>query len=326
MSLPPFVRAFVAATLAITGAAAAAQPAYPERAVTLVSPFPAGGATDLVARVIAQRLAVAMDQPFVVDNRAGATGLIGEAYVMRARADGYTVLIASNSSHVIAPLLQAKKPFDPVSDFEPITMLGSYPLALKVNPAVSAKDVKELVALAKKSPGKLNFGSIGTGSVTHLAGEQFKLKSGIDMTHVPYKGTAALATALIAGEIDLQFDSVGSTKPLVDAGRARALAVTGSKRSALLPQVPTLAEAGVPGVDAIVWVGAFAPKGTPPAIVARLQQEMVKALNEDAGVRRVFSDNGMDIVGNDSRAFGQSLQSEQKSWADMISAAGIEKQ
>ncbi|ALM86001.1 hypothetical protein ASB57_26345 [Bordetella sp. N] len=252
--------------------------------------------------------------------------MIGESFVMRAKPDGLTILIASNSSHLIAPLLQAKRPFDPVADFEPITMLGSYPLALKVNPAVPARNVQELIDLARKTPGKFNFGSVGTGSVTHLAGEQFKHAAGIDITHVPYKGTAALATALIAGQIEMQFDSVGSTKPLVDAGRARALAVTGDTRSALLPDVPTLAEAGIPGVNAIVWVGAFAPKGTPPSIVAKLQQEMVKALREDADVRRVFADNGMDVVGNDSRTFAQSLQREQKGWADMIGTAGIDLQ
>ena len=318
--------AVLAGVLAAASAAAGAQAAYPDRPITFVSPFPAGGATDLVARVLAQKLAAAMGQPIVVDNRAGATGLIGEAYVMRAKPDGLTVLIASNSSHLLAPLLQAKKPFDPVADFEPITLLGSYPLALKVHPSVPARSVQELVALARKSPGKLNFGSVGAGSVTHLAGEQFKLKAGIDITHVPYKGTAALATALISGEIEMQFDSVGSTKPLVDAGRARALAVTGDRRSPLLPQVPTLAEAGIPGVDAIVWVGAFAPRGTPPAIVARLQREMAKALHEDADVRRVFAENGMDIVGNDSQAFGHALRREQQGWADMVSAAHIDLQ
>ncbi|WP_082621849.1 tripartite tricarboxylate transporter substrate binding protein [Bordetella sp. N] len=326
MSLSMIFRIVCAVALAVSCATAGAQSTYPDRPIAFVSPFPAGGATDLVARVLAQKLAASMGQPIVVENRSGATGLIGESFVMRAKPDGLTILIASNSSHLIAPLLQAKRPFDPVADFEPITMLGSYPLALKVNPAVPARNVQELIDLARKTPGKFNFGSVGTGSVTHLAGEQFKHAAGIDITHVPYKGTAALATALIAGQIEMQFDSVGSTKPLVDAGRARALAVTGDTRSALLPDVPTLAEAGIPGVNAIVWVGAFAPKGTPPSIVAKLQQEMVKALREDADVRRVFADNGMDVVGNDSRTFAQSLQREQKGWADMIGTAGIDLQ
>ncbi|QHI99124.1 tripartite tricarboxylate transporter substrate binding protein [Xylophilus rhododendri] len=323
MSLARTIRGLLVAALAVGSAALWAQASYPDRPITFVSPFPPGGATDLVARVMARSLSVAMGQPVVVEDRVGATGLIGESYVMRAKPDGLTVLIATNSSHVVAPLLQAKKPFDPVADFEPVTLLGGYPLALSVHPSVPARNVQELIALARKSPGKLNFGSVGTGSVIHLTGEQFKLRSGIDITHVPYKGTGTLSNALISGEIDMQFDSVGSTRVLMDSGRIRPLAVTGEKRSAVLPQVPTLAEAGLPGLNSIVWLGAFVPRGTPPAIVDRLRREMVKALREDADVRRVFADNGIEIVGNDSQAFAASLQREQKSWAELIEAARI---
>lgn len=312
--------------LATPCALALAHPAYPERPVALVSPFPAGGATDLVARVLGQKLSTALGQPFIVENRAGATGLIGESYVMRARPDGHTLLIASNSSHVLAPLLQPSPPYDPLRDFAPIAMLGSYPLALKVNPKVRASNVAELIALAKQQPGKLNFGSVGVGSITHLAGEQFRLKTGTEIAHIPYKGTSALATALMSGEIEMQFDSVGSTKPLADTGRVRVLAVTGDKRSPLLPNVSTLAEQGVPGVDAIVWIGAFAPRGTPAPVISRLSQEIRRILNSDADVRRVFTDNGLDIVGSDPQAFSARIRQEQAGWKSMIASGKVQLQ
>lgn len=305
---------------------AMAQATYPDRPVAMVSPFPAGGATDLVARALGQKLSAVFGQPFVVENRAGATGLIGETYVMRAKPDGHTLLIASNSSHILAPLLQPSPPFDPIRDFTPISLLGSYPLALKVNPNVQARNVSELIALAKQRPGKLNFGSVGVGSVTHLAGEQFRLKAGIDIAHIPYKGTSALATALIGGEIEMQFDSVGSTKPLVDAGRVRALAVTGDKRSPLLPNVPTLAEQGVHGVDAIVWVGAFAPRGTPAPVIDKLQREIRKLLASDPDIRRVFADNGLDIVASDAQTFTTRIRQEQTGWRDMLGSGKVQLQ
>lgn len=266
------------ATLAPPHASAQAATEFPNRPVTLVVPFPPGGASDIFARILGQKLSAQLGQPFVVENRAGATGLIGTQYVARAKPDGYTVLVSSNSSHVIAPLLKTKAPFDSVNDFEPIVMLGRYPFALDVNPNVPAKNVHELIALAKKSPGKLNFGSIGEGSGTHLVAEMFKQRTGIEITHIPYKGTAALGNALVAGEIDIQFDSVGAAKPLVDSGRVRALAVTGSKRSPLLPNVPSLAEEGIDKVDATIWIGAFAPKGTPKDVVDKLGDGIRKLL------------------------------------------------
>lgn len=297
---------------------ARAQGAYPERAVTLVVPFPAGGASDAFARVLGRKLSVALRQPFIVDNRAGATGLIGTTYVQRARPDGYTLLVCSNSSQIISPLLRVPPPYDAVSDFEPVSMLGSYPLALQVHPAVAANTPRELVALARKQQGKLNFGSIGEGSVTHLAGELFQRKAGVDIVHVPYKGSSALATALIAGEIDLMFDSVGAGKAFIDAGRVRALAVTGNRRSPLLPQVPSLAEAGVPGVNVRVWIGMFAPKGTPRDVLALYGRELQRLLTQDAEVQRAFADNGTEIVASTGVDFTASLRSEKSAWQPLI--------
>ncbi|MDR0226560.1 MAG: tripartite tricarboxylate transporter substrate binding protein [Burkholderiaceae bacterium] len=300
-----------------------AAPAYPQRPVTLVSPFPAGGATDLVARVLGQKLARALGQPFVVDNRAGATGLIGETAVLRARPDGHTLLIASNSSHVIAPLLQARRPFHPSQDFAPITQLGRYPLALTVAADSPLRTLADLLEQARKAPGVLNVGSVGQGSVTHLAGEQFALQAGIRLTHVPYKGTAALTTALLGGEIQLRFDSVGSTRPLVEGGRVRVLAVTGPQRSPLLPQVPTLGEAGVPGVDAQVWVGALAPRDTPQAIVELLGARMRGLLQTDADVARVLADNGMQALGPQGADFSRAIDQESAQWSDLLRRIGL---
>ncbi len=308
-----------AAAAAMPWSLARAQAAYPERAVTLVVPFPAGGASDAFARVLGRKLSVALRQPFIVDNRAGATGLIGTTYVQRARPDGYTLLISSNSSQIISPLLRVPPPYDAVSDFEPVSMLGSYPLALQVHPAVAVNTPRELVALARKQPGRLNFGSIGEGSVTHLAGELFQRKAGVDIVHVPYKGSSALATALMAGEIDLMFDSVGAGKAFIDAGRVRALAVTGNRRSPLLPQVPSLAEAGVPGVDVRVWIGMFAPKGTPRDVLALYGRELQRLLSQDAEVQRAFADNGTEIVASTAADFTVSLRSEKSAWQQLIS-------
>jgi tripartite-type tricarboxylate transporter receptor subunit TctC len=295
-----------------------AQGGYPERTVTLVVPFPAGGPTDVYARILGQKLSTALGQPFVIENRAGATGLIGENYVRNAKPDGYTLLLSSNSSHVIAPLMKVKPPFDPVLDFVPLTMLGSYPLALLVGPKVPATSVAELIALAKKRPGSLNIGSIGEGSVIHFAGEMFKQKTGTDILHVPYKGTPPLTTALMAGEIEMQFNSVSSVKPLVESGRGQVLAVTGDKRSALLPDVPSLAEAGYPGIEARVWIGAFAPKGTPKAVVDRLESEIRRLLVQDADVKKVFAESGTDIVASSSSQFSDAMRKEQKTWALLI--------
>lgn len=296
---------------------------YPSRPVTLVVPFPPGGASDTYARALGRELATRLDQAFVVDNRSGATGLIGTAYVKRAKPDGHTLLVSSNSSQIIAPLLKSSASYDGVVDFEPIGMLGSYPLALQVGSDSQARTMADLIKQAKAQPGKLNFGSIGDGSVTHFAGELFKQKTGVDIVHVPYKGTGALTTALLAGEIDLMFDSVGAARPMVEAGRLRALAITGERRSRVLPDVPSMAEQGLPAVDVKVWIGAFAPKGTPADIVRRLSQEMSQVLITSAAVRKVFEDNGTDVIASSPEAFRAACQAERAQWQALIATLNL---
>jgi tripartite-type tricarboxylate transporter receptor subunit TctC len=296
---------------------------YPARPVTIVLPFPAGGPSDIYARLIAQKLQLSLKQPFIVENRPGATGLIGTAAVARAAGDGYTLLITSNSSHIISPLLRAKPPYDPIRDFEPITILGHYPLCLIVNNSVQATNTKELIALAKQNPGKLFFGTIGEGSGTHLMAELFKQKAGIDIVHVPYKGGAAVNAALIAGDIQMYFDGVGSAKKFVDAGRSRAIAVTSEKRSTLLPGVPTLDEAGLGGFNQAIWLGVFAPRGTPPAVVSTLYREIKKILDTDADVRKLFADTGTEISGLAPTEVNGSIRAEQRVWKELIDRLGV---
>lgn len=312
--------------LALPCLAAAGASGYPERPVTLIVPFAAGGPTDLVARLLSEKLAHSLGQPFVVQNRAGATGLIGQTQAMRAKPDGYTLLIASNSSHILAPLSQAKMPYDPVEDFAPISLLGQYPLVLNVYPKVPANSVNELVSLAKQRPGQLNFGSVGAGSVIHMTGEQFKNKAGVDILHIPYNGTPPMTTALMAGEIEMHFNSVSNTKPLVDDGRVRALAVTGHKRAPLLPNVPTLAEVGMDGVDAHVWLGALAPKGTPDAILEKLERNINEILKNDPALRKVFHDNGFEIVASDGPTFTARISQEQAQWKELMSSIEVQGQ
>lgn len=308
-------------TLALAAGAAfgttAAQP-YPTRPVTIVLPFPAGGPSDTYARMLADKLQSTLKQPFIVDNKAGATGLIGTSLVARAKPDGYTLLLTSNSAHIISPLLRAKPPYDPSRDFEPITILGQYPFALIVNNSVQATSTKELIALTKQSPGKLFYGSIGEGSGTHLMAEMFKQKAGVDVVHVPYKGGGAVNTALITGEIQMYFDGIGSAKKFVDAGRSRAIAVTGQKRSPLLPAVPTLQEDGLNGFDQTIWLGVFAPRGTPHAITSKLYEEIRKALETDPQLRKLFADTGTEILGLSPAEVTGRIRTEQQTWKELI--------
>lgn len=318
-----FRKLLLGCLLSLPLVAGAQAPDYPERPITFVVPFAAGGPTDLVARILGEKLANSFGQPIVAQNRGGATGLIGQTHVMRAKPDGYTLLIASNSSHILAPLSQPEMPYDPVADFAPISMLGRYPLVLNVNPEVPANNVNELIGLAEKEPGKLNFGSVGIGSVIHMTGEQFKSTTQTDILHIPYNGTPGMTTALMSGEIDMHFNSISNTKPLVDAGSVRALAVTGDKRVALLPDVPTLAEAGIEGVDAHVWLGVFAPKDTPRPILDKLETEIRHIMDNDAEIRKIFHDNGFEIVANTSADFSVHIEQEQAQWKKLMNSMGL---
>ena len=300
--------------------------AWPERTVNIIIPTAPGGATDTFSRAIAQKLSTQYDKPFVVENKPGATGLIGTSAAARAKPDGYTMLMTSNSFQVIAPLLKLKPAFDAVEDFDPITVIGRYPFAVDVNPGVPAKTVEELIKFAKQKPGELKFGTIGNGSGTHLVAEMFMRQTGIEMRHIPYRGTVQLGTALASGEIDVQFDSVGAAKPLVDAGRVRILAVTGNERSFLFPDIPSLGELGIKDVNATIWIGCFVPKGTPSDIAAKLEKSITDLLRNDEDIIRTIRKQGADVVGAGSNAFRTQLRQELDSTAKLLTALNIQKE
>jgi len=291
---------------------------YPSRPVTIIVPFSAGGLPDAITRNLALRLQTALGQSFIVDNRPGATGMIGTVAASRSKPDGYTLLFTSNSAHIIAPLLRKNPGFDPYRDFDPIARTAVYPFCLTTSMKLPAKDVRQLVSLAKSQPGKLNYGSLGEGSGNHLMTELFKKKAGIDLVHVPYKGAAIATNAVIADEVQIYFDSIGAAKNLVDAGRIRALAVTSEKRSALLPDVPTLKEAGIDGANPTIWLGIFAPHGTPKSIVATLQKEIQLILETDAEIKTRIKDLGAESPNMSSNQILESMKSEQEGWKELI--------
>ena len=274
------VRTWAAAACAVallqaTGALAQAWPAKPIR---LMVPFPPGGSTDIVARIVAQKLGERLGQSIVLENRGGAGGTLGTAMVAKAVPDGYTLGVASTSTHVVAPSVYTRLDYDPVKDFAPVSLMAVSPYLLVVTPSVPAKTLQELIALAKKEPGKLNYASAGIGSTTHLAMEMLKSVSGTYMLHIPYSGNGPAGTAVVGGQVELLFGSLPSLLSNAKAGRVRALAVGTPKRSASLPDVPTVAESGYPGFDASLWLAIVAPAGTPQAILDRLQKEIASVV------------------------------------------------
>jgi tripartite-type tricarboxylate transporter receptor subunit TctC len=261
--------------LAAIGPSQALAQAYPTKPVRLVVPFPPGGSTDIVARIVAQRLGERIGQPLVVENRGGAGGTIGTEAVAKAAADGYVLGFASTSTHAVAPAVYAKLGYDPVKDFAPISLVAVTPYLLVVNPKVEVKSLKEFVAYVKPRPGKFNYASAGTGSTTHLAMEMLKSAAGLFILHIPYNGNGPAGTAVIAGDVEFLFGSLPAVLPHAKSGRVRALAVGTPKRSPALPDVPTVAESGFPGFDASLWLAIMAPAGTPAAVVNRLNKEIV---------------------------------------------------
>jgi tripartite-type tricarboxylate transporter receptor subunit TctC len=308
------------ALLVFAGIANAAD--YPSKSIRWISPWPPGGANDVFSRDIGRKIADAFGQPVIVDNRPGAAGTIGSDLAAKAPADGYTVVMGSSPTHAIAPSLYPQLPYDPVRDFTPITLVGTVPNVLVVHPSLAAKNVKELIALAKASPGQLNFASAGNGTSQHLSGELFKTLAGVNMVHVPYKGTSPAMVDLIAGQVQLAFDNVTTIVPHIQAGKLRALAVTPARRSAILPDVPTVAEAGVPGYEASVWFGVFAPAGTPQPVIARLHTEILKALNT-ADLRARMVAMGTDISGMGPAEFQAFVRKEVPKWADVVRKANV---
>ena len=301
--------------------AQAAEPSYPVRPLRIIVPQSAGGSTDLVARLIAQKLADALGQTVVVDNRPGAGSIIGTDLVAKANPDGYTLLVVA-SSITLNPTLHKNLPFDPIRDLAPISQLCAFPNMLVVHPAVPVKSVQELIAYAKANPGKLNYGSSGAATGTHLSAELFRLMTGVQMVHVPYKGGAPAVTALLGAQVQLNFATLPSVLPHVRSGKLRALGVTTVKRSPAAPEVPTIAEAGVPGYDHAPWNGMLAPARTPKAVIARLNGEVAKAAHT-AEMRSVLLQEGAEPVGNTPEAFGTIIREETVKWAKVIRAAGI---
>src|SRR4051812_42331599 len=257
---------------------AAAQP-YPNKPIRLMVPFPPGGSTDIVARIVAQKVGAQLGQNLVIENRGGAGGTLGTAVVAKAPADGYTLVVGTTSTHVVAPSVYQKLEYDPVKDFAPISLIAVTPYLLVVNPSVPAKSVRELVALMKAQPGKLNYASAGVGSTTHLAMEMLKSVSNTYALHIPYSGNGPAGTAVIAGQVEILFGSLPAVLPHAKSGRVRALAVGTPKRSPSLPDVPTVAESGYPGFDASLWLAIMAPAGTPAPVVERLNKEVIAAVS-----------------------------------------------
>ena len=294
---------------------------YPARPIRFIVPFAPGGSTDLVARILAQRMSETLGQPVVVDNRGGAGGVIGAELAARAPADGYTIVLGSPGPLTINPNLQ-RVPYDTLRDFSPITLATISPFTLVLHPSVPAQSVKELVALAKAKPGQLNYGSAGNGSVGHFSTEQFKALARVDLVHVPYKGAGPAVTDLIGGRLQLMFENLPTILPHVRAGRLRMLAVGTKARSALAPEYATIHESGVPGYESSTAFGVLAPARTPAPVVGRLNQEIVKILHS-ADIKERMAAQGLEAVGGTPQQYSQHLKEELAKYGRIVKAAGI---
>ena len=317
VALPLFLA--LAQTLACEGAGAQS---YPSKPIRLVVPYPPGGPLDIMARAIGQKLTEAWSQPVVVDNRAGAGGNIGADLVAKSPADGYTLLMGAVATHAINPTLYGKVPYDPVKDFAPVALVAQVPNILVVNPALPVKSVKELIELARARPGYLNFGSGSTGSTGHLAGELFKTMAGVQMVHIPYKGGAPAMADLLAGQVQLMFDNLANALPNVRAGRLRALAVTTLARSPAMPDLPTIAESGLPEFDLTTGFGLMVPAGTPADIVAKLNAETVRALNAKDMRERLEKMGAEPPANNTPEHFAAFIRAEAAKYAKVIKDSG----
>ncbi len=317
-------RALLAALFVVTlaGALPVCAQEYPRKPIRLIVPFAPGGGNDTVARAISQSAGASLGQPVVVDNRAGAGGILGAELAAKSPADGYTLFLGGVGSHAVNPNLHAKLPYDPVKDFAPITLIASAPSVLVVNPSLPARTLAEFTALAKASPGRINYASNGNGSSAQLAAVLYESMAGVQMVHVPYKGLAPALVDLLAGEVQAMFSSVVAIVPNIKAGRLRALAVTGKRRAALLPEVPTLDESGVPGYEAGSWYGILAPAGTPQAVVAKLHEAIVRALAQPEVRERLVSE-GAEVIGSTPEAFAAHITAELARMGKLIRDAGI---
>jgi tripartite-type tricarboxylate transporter receptor subunit TctC len=306
----------------VVSTAAQAQPAdYPNRPVRWIVPFAPAGPTDLMSRAVAEKLSQRLGQQFVVDNRPGAGGNIGAEVVAKAAPDGYTLMIGHVGTHAINATLYPRIAFDPVRDFTPITLIATLPLALVVHPSVPAKDAKELIAYARARPGQLNFASAGNGGPTHLTGELLKSSAGIDIVHVPYKGNAAALLDLVAGRVQMMFSNMLTAMPHVRAGKLRAIGISSAKRSSQAPELPTIAESGVPGFAAVPWYGVLGPPGLPRPIVSKLNTEIARALAQPDMHER-FVAQGVDLQSSTPEQFAALIKSEVVKWRKVVRDAG----
>ena len=318
--LVDFARALAAALIVVAAPLSSGQAAYPTKPVRLVVPFPAGGTTDLLARAAAQKLSEAWGQQVIVDNRPGAAGNIGAELVAKSAPDGYTLLMGTVGTHAINASLYAKMPYDHVKDFTPVILVAGVPNVLVVNPQVPVNSVPELIAYAKANPGKLNFASSGSGTSIHLSGELFKTMTGVQMTHVPYKGSAPALTDLIGGQVQVMFDNLPSSLAFIKAGKLRAIAVTSTTRAAALPDVPTVADT-VPGFEASSWFGILAPAGTPRDIVMKINGETAKWLASPDAKEKLAA-QGANVASGTPEDFAKHIQAETAKWAKVVKESG----
>lgn len=296
--------------------------AYPNRPIRIICAFAAGGVVDITARAIAVELTRLLGQPVIVENKPGANGNIGGAEAARSAPDGYTLFLTAASQFAITPLLYAQMPFDPIKDFVPVAPLVAFSNLLVVHPSVPAKSVQELIALAKSRPGKLSFASAGSGTSIHLSGEMFKSMAGIDMIHIPYKGSGAAQANLLGGQVDMMFDSLPTSMVNAKAGKLRPLAVTGAKRSPLFPEVPTIAESGLPGYESTAWLGLVAPVGTPKEIIAKLNAKVIEGANSKE-FRERWEPFGYEIITGSPESMAEMVKADVARWAPVVKASGV---
>lgn len=326
---PLFRRRFTCAAVsaAVLGAAglltsvSALAQSYPSKPITIIVPFSAGGTTDILARLVGQHLATELGQPVIADNRAGAGGNIGAALAAKAKADGYTLFMGTVGTHAINAALYKKLPYDHVKDFAPLSRVANVPNLLVANPLQPFKTVPEMLAYAKANPGKINFGSPGNGSSPHLSGELFKSMAKVDLTHIPYKGSAPAVVDLLGNQIAIMFDNLPSVIPHVRSGKLHAIAITTATRSPELPNVPTIAEAGLPGYEAVSWFGLFAPAGTPAPVLATLSKALAKVL-ANPEVQKQISAQGGEVVNETPAQFAAFIKAETTKWGKVVKDSG----
>ncbi len=307
--------------VALSSIAISAYAQYPNKPIKMVVPFPPGGTTDILARAVAADLQKSLGQPVIVDNKAGAGGNIGSDYVAKSAPDGYTLLMGTVGTHAINVSLYPKMPYDAVKDFAPVSLVAGVPNVLVAAPNYPVNSVKDLIDVAKKSPDTVTFASSGSGTSIHLSGELFKQLAGVQMTHVPYKGSSAALPDVMSGQVNVMFDNAPSVMQQIKGGKLKAIAVTSSKRSPALPNVPTIVESGVAGFEASSWFGVLAPAGTPKEIVDRLSQSIAKALQTTEMKDRLAA-QGADAVGNSPEQFAAHIKSEIDKWAKVVKASG----